>query len=437
VRGEVRAGPGGGAGAPGVQAVVPQRKAIQSRPDVPSHTLQPSGHPMSSTTFLMDSKAFQLLQRNAAAKSIPLSVLFEVTHACNYDCVHCYNPSVKRGTPVLSLQEYKALFEKLREMGTFLLTFSGGEPFVRRDFISIVNMAADMRFSYRIFTNGSMLNEERLARLNKSGLSGFELSLYGASPEVCDPIMGKKGAFNEIVSAVKLLRRHNIPVLLKATVLKQNFKDLIKMWELGQELGAEFKYSPWVTLAEESGMRNLDYRMTPAQLDEYYTLLAQLNQRMGGADGENGAKAGPVTEAASCESWQDEYLCGAGTVSCQIDPYGEVFPCVEIWESGGNIRQSPFETIWRNGEVFNTLRGLRKRDVEWVEDGCGDGGCSFHCAGISKNETGSYTGANPIAKKLAPYEKRLKEGYYTPQFDFSPAARSGKERPPAAAGDPT
>src|SRR5216684_8607096 len=97
----------------------------------------------------------------ASRAQIPLAALFEVTHRCNLGCSHCYLTEGPVGRPrptrdELALDEVRRALDQLAEAGTFFLTLTGGEVFMRRDFLDIVAHARSLHFSVTIFTTGTL-----------------------------------------------------------------------------------------------------------------------------------------------------------------------------------------------------------------------------------------------------------------------------------------
>src|SRR5208282_2598438 len=88
------------------------------------------GAPMTLMTE-MGQKAFNL--------GVPIAVHIDVTYRCNERCVHCYLDHDDHGE--MTTAEIKGVLDQLAEAGVFFLTFSGGEVFMRRDFLELVEYA--------------------------------------------------------------------------------------------------------------------------------------------------------------------------------------------------------------------------------------------------------------------------------------------------------
>jgi hypothetical protein len=112
----------------------------------------------------------------------PEEIIFAPTSRCNLGCAHCH---VRRSGSELDAAEAIAFMGDCRSHGIELLGFSGGEPFLRPDFLVEVSRAAlrlDMRFD-RLMTNGVFFRsreelEEGLESLYEAGFDGtFGLSV--------------------------------------------------------------------------------------------------------------------------------------------------------------------------------------------------------------------------------------------------------------------
>ena len=66
-----------------------------------------------------------------------IGATFEITSNCNFNCVHCYMGELRNGSNHLSYEQIIKIIDILYDNGVLFLTFSGGEPFCRKDFKDI------------------------------------------------------------------------------------------------------------------------------------------------------------------------------------------------------------------------------------------------------------------------------------------------------------
>lgn len=101
--------------------------------------------------------------------------------SCNSHCVFCYTHWT-RSTLDLQVEQIKAAINRIAEIGTVkVLSFSGGEPTIRRDLVLLFEYANGAGFTnIELQTNGRELRNFYLAeRLAELGLKGVLLSLHG------------------------------------------------------------------------------------------------------------------------------------------------------------------------------------------------------------------------------------------------------------------
>lgn len=94
----------------------------------------------------------------------PLEIIFAPTSRCNLHCSHC---RVSRGGMELGIDESIAFLESCANDGIERLGFSGGEPFLRIDFVAALTRAAVDNGMYfdRLMTNGDWWSSEAELRL--------------------------------------------------------------------------------------------------------------------------------------------------------------------------------------------------------------------------------------------------------------------------------
>ena len=100
------------------------------------------------------------MTEKALARNIPLSVQLDLTYRCNERCVHCYLDHDDHGE--MTTAEIKHLLDEMAEAGVFILTLSGGEIFLRKDFFEILEYARrKLMFCVKLKTNAILDSRTR------------------------------------------------------------------------------------------------------------------------------------------------------------------------------------------------------------------------------------------------------------------------------------
>ena len=129
----------------------------------------------------------QQMTEKALARNIPLSVQLDLTYRCNERCVHCYLDHEDHGE--MTTAEIKHLLDEMADAGVFILTLSGGEIFLRKDFFEILEYARlERQFCVKLKTNAIMIHERQAAQIRDIGVESIQISIYSHRPEVHDAI---------------------------------------------------------------------------------------------------------------------------------------------------------------------------------------------------------------------------------------------------------
>ena len=320
---------------------------------------------------------------------IPISVTIEVTHRCNEHCVHCYLG--EHSSKGLTLEEYQNLFEHLAAAGPFFITFTGGEPFLRSDFIEIVRAARRRRFSVSILTNGTLIDQGLADELAALHVYDVHISIYGSNSTIHDQITRLPGSFEKCISAITMLLRRGILVKMKCPIMSLNAVDLDEMSMLAQKLGAQVAFNPVIVSKMDgdpsvAGLRASDEHIL-YYLDRYERVLTD----SGPMSNPNGQNASP---------------CDAVFSGGAIDPDGDVFVCNQLRIPLGNIRDSMFGDIWKDSTNARMLRDISLADLKSC-NGCDLYQYCARCPGLALHEDGGLFECSSIARRLANLRETL------------------------------
>lgn len=183
--------------------------------------------------------------------SAPISGTLELTPYCNLNCPMCYvhlDPirAAKQGKHLTGAQ-WLEIVRQAADMGTFMLTITGGEPFLHPDFWEIYEGVIKMGILPILYTNGCLINEQIVERLKAYPPHRMKISIYGASDETYETMCGVKGGFTKLSRAIDLLKEAGIPFFTTSTVVRQNAHDLYAMYKFAYEKQIPFEHTFAVT----------------------------------------------------------------------------------------------------------------------------------------------------------------------------------------------
>lgn len=311
-----------------------------------------------------------MLEERCRSGRLLLSACLELTYRCNERCIHCYVDDAPREGE-LTLEEYKALLDTLWDMGCVQLLLTGGEVCQRDDFIEIARYASSLGMLVDIFTNGTALDDETFDAIAGLEPNSLSFSLYAGDARTHDAVTGVKGSFERTLRAIMTTKCAGIDTYIKTVVMRENLEGLEGLLKLGKRIGVPVAPA-FSVLDTHGGGSGACHRLNDVK---QYQAAMELTDRYQPA--QEPRRRGEPGDA----------ICNAGLCSLSIDPYGEVYPCLSMRMSLGNIREHDLRDIWDHSMQLRELRKLRMRDVCKNFDGCDDRNqCEICLGGVLYND---------------------------------------------------
>lgn len=314
-------------------------------------------------------------QAKVVALTAPLYVAWEITRLCNAQCVHCYSdsgPTVNRAGE-LSTDEALRVIDELADASVMVLAFSGGEPILRKDWLSLVRHAIGEGLSVNIGSNGSTISEEVACQLAEVGVRSVTVSLDSDVAESHDRFRRLPGLFAKATNAITRLARHGLRVVVGFTPTKLNWRDGPGVVRLAFELGASAaNLSEYVP----AGRGTLDLSLSPDDLHKVLCEWIQLREEYRGRVDViwHDCRVGMLVP----DSERRQYVgCGAGRFVARICANGDVTPCVFLPTVIGSLKRNTFSEIWGRSEL---LQKFRERQGH-VHGNCGECAHLATCGG--------------------------------------------------------
>ena len=282
----------------------------------------------------------------------PICLTWELTYACNLQCVHCLSSSGQRDPRELTTAQAKAVIDELRDLQVFYVNIGGGEPMVRRDFFEIIEYAVDNGIGVKFSTNGAFIDEANAKRLAAMNYLDIQISLDGTDAATNDAVRGA-GSFDTAIRAMENLRAANFgPFKISVVVTRHNVSQLDQFKALADSYGAQLRITRLRPAGRGADTWNELHPTAEQQVDVYRWLLAH---------GENVLTGDSFFHLnALGEPLPGLNLCGAGRVVCLIDPLGDVYACPfvlhEEFRAGSVLEAGGFTHVWRDSDLFTSLR---------------------------------------------------------------------------------
>ncbi len=100
---------------------------------------------------------------------------------CNLSCTYC-NEFDKVSAPVPA-DEMLRRIDRLADLGTTIITLSGGEPMLHPDYDRLLRRIRERGAIATIITNGYLLTPASIQRLNRAGLDYLQISIDNVIPD--------------------------------------------------------------------------------------------------------------------------------------------------------------------------------------------------------------------------------------------------------------
>lgn len=146
-----------------------------------------------------------------------------VTDRCNLRCLYCMpEKGVKliSHNDILSYEEITRLINIFKKLGLTKLRITGGEPFVRKEILNLIEDIKDNDTKVNISTN-LHCDSKIILKLNTLNLDGINISLDSLKSETYKHIT-KKGNLEIVINNIKILKIRNKKI---NTVILKNIND--------------------------------------------------------------------------------------------------------------------------------------------------------------------------------------------------------------------
>ena len=280
----------------------------------------------------------------------PVLVHFEVTMRCNAACSFC---DYWKTDPSEKARELKSFADAARHFRPMMITFTGGEPTLRRDLEEIVaEVAHASPFTYlTLITHGGMLTVDRAQALWDAGLVQFSISLDYLD-ERHDIARGIPGLAAKILGTVPELTARGMTVRFNTVIKNDNIDDIMPIVRRAQSMGAGANLSIYTDF--KNG--NTEHLITDSQIDRIDALVAELLAFKRRHRGVISNSDWYIIQIPKYLRGELRDPCRAGETTIHIDPIGRVRRCPDFPADGHWTSHKRYEPINCN-KCYYACRG--------------------------------------------------------------------------------
>ena len=314
----------------------------------------------------------------------PYLIALNLTERCNLSCAHCYlDAKVMRegAADELNTAELKTVLDGISEVGPeAMVVLTGGEPLLRPDIEELAAHATALGLMVVVGSNGLLLTEGRVEKLQKAGVAGIGLSVDSLDPDHHDKFRGRRGAWLKTMASIDACVAAGMPFQIHFSVTDDTADEIDDMVAFARDSGA-LVLNVFFMVCTGRGEKYSD--ISP---EKYEAVLHRVAKA---ARAEKRlmvrAKCAPHFKRIAMQidpDWPitaaqgyDAGGCIAATRYARITPNGHVTPCPFMETSAGSVRERGFAEIWRDAPELQALRAPK------LEGRCGI--CEFQklCGG--------------------------------------------------------
>lgn len=346
--------------------------------------------------------AVKYLHIKAGKNKIPLSVTFEITRRCNFNCKMCYVHDNECKKDSLTADEWIFLAKQAKDAGALFMLITGGEPLIRDDFSYIYKEIKKLGFIVSINTNGSLITGDIASLFISDPPSRLNITLYGAGAQTYKRVTGVN-AFETVCSNIIKMKKAGVDCRLNCSLTPDNAEDIEKIFAFADKNGLFIKASDYMypkSRRADFKTGENESRFNEKQAAYYRVLINKLKYGEAEFLNRRNVMLDEIDKLKNTAGRDGEnvVMCRAGSSSLWIDADGFMSACGMFNINKFDVREYGFMRSWE--KVVESTAKIR------LPEKCRT--CIFRkicgvCAAAVLCETGGFSDAPEYICKTARY----------------------------------
>lgn len=324
---------------------------------------------------------FEDIKKYTSGKIIPLTAIIELTYLCDMKCPHCYLGEDRKNSVHLSGNRIKKFLHEFRKSGGLYVVFTGGDPLLHPDFPEIFYECRKLYLAVSILSTPQNFDKKFFSKMAEHGLFSFQISFHGMET-AHDSFTGKKGAFRKSIRCLEFLRDRGVFAQAALNIHSKSIQDFENMITFFSERKLPFVFN-YTFYPDRKGNRKPEkINISKKKLENCLKIQKpKLNPRF-------------------AEKNPEDPPCDAARNLLSLSPEGNIYPCLEIRISAGNIKENSFPSIWKNSQVLKQIRQIKTQDISACKN-CELKKYCNRCSGRALNIDGNLIGISSYDCKYA------------------------------------
>ena len=334
-------------------------------------------YPFGMFRRVIDNLCYKFMDNGYAL--LPRNIMFEVTHRCNLRCKMCGYYGEAGVAPncrdEMSIVEIEKILDNICDFSPFV-TITGGEPFIRKDMIDILELFNERNLKFGILTNGTLVNHDIARKLADLNPAFINISMDG--PKEIHEIIRGHNTFDKTIGCIRSLKDNGYQnITINCVISKMNFEHMHKMVGVANDLDVKLQYQHLqFTDKKRDDMHkkmikkyfNFDHEDRTSGICtklfdfDINKLIEQIRNIKIADDRIKFMPDLTLDDVGKYYLDLDNYIhseyCMYPWREARINPYGEMVYCI-MEPTAGNLLDLPFGDIWNNKDMRHFRKVLR------------------------------------------------------------------------------